>query len=127
MSTTVNIQEAKAEFAELLRRVEAGEDVTICRHKTPVARLTRALLNPAKKRPLDTWRDSIGFIDGLEPLPGQIVAAFYESESDAELLGPPPEQQARPGIPLAEAEHVAQAEVANPVDRQDDRAEEPDG
>lgn len=39
MTIQVNIAEAKARFAELLRRVEAGEEVVIARGNEPVARL----------------------------------------------------------------------------------------
>lgn len=39
MTIQVNVAEAKARFAELLRRVEAGEDVVIARDNEPVARL----------------------------------------------------------------------------------------
>lgn len=36
---TVNVQEAKTRLSELLARVAAGEEVTIARNGTPVARL----------------------------------------------------------------------------------------
>jgi prevent-host-death family protein len=35
----VKVHEAKEHFARLLRRVEAGEEITIMRGNTPVARL----------------------------------------------------------------------------------------
>lgn len=38
----IAIAEAKAQFAELIRRVEAGEDVELTRYGRPVARLTAA-------------------------------------------------------------------------------------
>jgi len=43
--TTVGAYEAKTRLAELLEKVEAGEEITITRHGTPVARLV-----PAKKK-----------------------------------------------------------------------------
>lgn len=35
--STVSVSEARASFAEILNRVEAGEEVTITRHDKPVA------------------------------------------------------------------------------------------
>jgi prevent-host-death family protein len=46
MGTTVNIHEAKTHLSRLLRRVEAGEEITIARAGKPVAKLT-----PARERP----------------------------------------------------------------------------
>lgn len=40
MTEMVPLNEAKTRFSELIRRVEAGEDIVIRRGKTPVARLT---------------------------------------------------------------------------------------
>ncbi len=37
--TTVGAYHAKTHFSELLERVEGGEEVTITRHGTPVAKL----------------------------------------------------------------------------------------
>jgi len=42
---TVGAYEAKTHLAELLEKVEAGEEITITRHGTPVARLV-----PIKKK-----------------------------------------------------------------------------
>lgn len=39
MSVTVNVQEAKTRLSELLKRVEAGEDVVIARAGRPIAEL----------------------------------------------------------------------------------------
>ncbi|MBI2823934.1 MAG: type II toxin-antitoxin system Phd/YefM family antitoxin [Planctomycetia bacterium] len=44
-SNTVGAYDAKTHFSELLERVESGEEVTITRHGTPVARLV-----PVKKK-----------------------------------------------------------------------------
>lgn len=43
--STVGAYEAKTNFADLLQRVEGGEEITITRHGTPVARLV-----PAKRQ-----------------------------------------------------------------------------
>lgn len=43
MTRHVNIGEAKARLSSLLAEVEAGEDLVICRGKTPVARCNEGL------------------------------------------------------------------------------------
>jgi prevent-host-death family protein len=45
IGTTIGAYEAKTHLAELLEKVEAGEEITITRHGKPVARLV-----PAKKK-----------------------------------------------------------------------------
>jgi prevent-host-death family protein len=40
MSTTVTVHNAKTNLSELLRRVEAGEEIIIARGDKPVAKLT---------------------------------------------------------------------------------------
>ena len=42
MTTTVSAARAKAEFAECMRRAEAGDPVVITRHGKPVVALVRA-------------------------------------------------------------------------------------
>jgi prevent-host-death family protein len=42
---TIGAYEAKTHFSELLEKVELGEEITITRHGTPVARLV-----PVKKK-----------------------------------------------------------------------------
>ena len=37
--TTVGAYEAKTHFSEILERVEKGEEITVTRHGTPVARI----------------------------------------------------------------------------------------
>lgn len=46
----VTVQEAKTQLSRLLRRVEAGESVTIKRGKTPVARLVKAPVPAGERR-----------------------------------------------------------------------------
>jgi prevent-host-death family protein len=48
--TVVNVAEAKARFAELVRRAGAGEEIVIARDHRPVARLT-AVAGAAPRRP----------------------------------------------------------------------------
>jgi len=42
-ANTVGAYEAKTRFSQLLERVAAGEEITITRHGSPVARLVPAL------------------------------------------------------------------------------------
>ncbi|MBK5233356.1 MAG: type II toxin-antitoxin system prevent-host-death family antitoxin [Thermoleophilia bacterium] len=55
----VTVQEAKTQLSRLLRRVEAGESVTIRRGKQPVAVLVRAPVAPGTRR---IWADLEGSI-----------------------------------------------------------------
>jgi prevent-host-death family protein len=48
---TVGAYEAKTHFSEILEKVEAGEEITITRHGTPVARMV-----PVKKRSSEAER-----------------------------------------------------------------------
>lgn len=55
----VTVQEAKTQLSRLLRRVEAGESVTIRRGQTRVAMLVRAPVEPGDRR---IWGDHDGSI-----------------------------------------------------------------
>ena len=48
----INVTDAKAHLLDLVRRVEAGEEVVLTRHGTPVVRLTpiKAQVDVAKRR-----------------------------------------------------------------------------
>jgi prevent-host-death family protein len=73
----VNIHEAKTHLSRLLQRVAAGEEVTIARAGTPVARLV-AIESKNKTRPLGFARDQIWIADDFDaPLPDDLLAAFY--------------------------------------------------
>jgi antitoxin (DNA-binding transcriptional repressor) of toxin-antitoxin stability system len=75
---TVNIYEAKTRLSELVQDAEAGQDVIIARAGRPVARLTRLVARPGKRR--------LGPLDGRfripddfnAPLPDDVVDAFAE-------------------------------------------------
>lgn len=56
----VTVQEAKTQLSRLLRRVEAGESVTIRRGREPVARLVRAEPAPGKREIWGNLKGSIG-------------------------------------------------------------------
>lgn len=57
MVTTVGVHEAKTRFSELLRLVEAGEEVTVTRGGQPVARLSAV-------PPPRSGRDLFGLLAG---------------------------------------------------------------
>ncbi len=50
--TTIGAYEAKSHFSQLLERVEAGEQITITRHGTPIAQLVpvRPASSPESRR-----------------------------------------------------------------------------
>ncbi|HEY8668795.1 MAG TPA: type II toxin-antitoxin system prevent-host-death family antitoxin [Tepidisphaeraceae bacterium] len=56
----VGAYEAKTRFSELLERVKAGEEITITRHGTPVAKLVpyKTKTTPEWRRTaIDRWRE----------------------------------------------------------------------
>jgi len=74
--TTVTIHEAKTNLSELIRRVEAGEEVIIARRDVPVARL-EAIPRRHGKRGL------AGILKGkVEPLPDSF---FFDPLPEDEL------------------------------------------
>ena len=66
----IAIAEAKAQFAELIRRAEAGESIELTRYGRPVARLVAA------ERPV--VRPLIGAMKGAFTLPEDIFAGDAE-------------------------------------------------
>jgi prevent-host-death family protein len=74
---TVGVHEAKTTLSELLRRVAAGEEVTITRGGDPIARLV-----PVRRRSprvLGQDRELFEVPDDFNgPLPDDVVAEFYE-------------------------------------------------
>jgi prevent-host-death family protein len=74
----VNIHEAKTHLSRLLQRVAAGEEVTIARAGTPVARLIAVEPEKKKIRPLGMDRGRVWVADDFDaPLPGELLKAFY--------------------------------------------------
>lgn len=60
----ISVAEAKAHFSEIIQAVEAGEDIRITRHGTPVVRIV-AEQAPVRK-PIDIeqlrkWRDELPY------------------------------------------------------------------
>jgi prevent-host-death family protein len=72
----VNIHTAKTRFSRLLRRVAAGEEITIANRGVPVARLVPI---PAEQttRKLGVFRGQMTVPDDFDaPLPDDILDAF---------------------------------------------------
>jgi prevent-host-death family protein len=72
----VNTHEAKTRFSRLLRRVAAGEEITIANRGVPVARLVPI---PAEQttRKLGVFRGQMTVPDDFDaPLPDDILDAF---------------------------------------------------
>lgn len=75
--TSVGVHEAKTNLSELLRRVEAGEEVVIHRGDRPVARLVAVELPPAARRPLGLDRGRIVMADDFDdPMPDWFLDYF---------------------------------------------------
>jgi prevent-host-death family protein len=58
MEKSVNIHEAKTHLSRLVERVEAGEEITICRAGRPVAMLV-AVRRRTQPRPLGIWKGQV--------------------------------------------------------------------
>jgi prevent-host-death family protein len=73
-STQISVAQAKAEFAALVARAEAGEDIIVTRNGRPVARLTHLTAVPVSYgdlADLDIPDDLAAF-----DLPEEIIAGF---------------------------------------------------
>lgn len=89
MTTTVNVQDAKTRLSELLRQVEAGEEIVIARAGTPIARINAA--TPIRRN-LDAPL--------LPEIPPIAVDALFDETTAIELADWEDEQS---GDPLIEA------------------------
>ena len=70
----VNVHQAKTHLSRLLAQVEAGEEVTIARNGTPVARLVPCRRG---KREFGAMRGRISLDDSFfDPLPEEELAAW---------------------------------------------------
>jgi prevent-host-death family protein len=71
---TVKVHEAKTHLSRLLERVEKGEEITIARGNTPVARLVPVEAAPRRPGRLKGRIHATKAFDA--PLPAEILAAF---------------------------------------------------
>jgi prevent-host-death family protein len=76
----ISVSDAKNKLPELIRAVEGGESVTICRRGVPVADLVRTKEPTRKKRKLGTLRGKIRILDPnwWKPMTDQEMDAFLE-------------------------------------------------
>lgn len=80
----VNVHQAKTQLSKLLRRVAAGEEITIANRGVPVAKLVP--VSTAKgKRVLGAYGDTIKIADDFDaPLPDEILDAFEGADEPIE-------------------------------------------
>ena len=71
----IAVAEAKAQFADLLRRAEAGEEVEITRYGRPVARLVSTGSGPRKPL-IGALRGRIAIAPGFDDLPSEFLDAL---------------------------------------------------
>jgi len=76
----VSVAEAKNKLPELLKAIENGESVTICRHGTPVADLVRSTAGSGRKPVFGTLKDRIQIHDPdwWKPMSDEEVNRFIE-------------------------------------------------
>ena len=76
----VSVAEAKNRLPELIRAVEGGEPVTICRRGAPVVDLVRTKKPAGRKRKLGTLRGQIEILDPdwWKPMTSEEAAEFME-------------------------------------------------
>jgi prevent-host-death family protein len=70
----VNVHDAKSNLSELLRRVEAGEEIVIARAGNPVARLV-PYRPPAPRKP-GLWAGQVSVADDFDETPEDLIALF---------------------------------------------------
>lgn len=49
LSNQINLLEAKTHFSNLIQRVQDGEQITICKYNTPVAKIIPIIQKPKQK------------------------------------------------------------------------------
>jgi prevent-host-death family protein len=82
----VNVHEAKSSLSDLLRRVEAGEEIIIARAGTPAARLVQVERGPApgrKSRRLGIFTDQIHVTDEFDEIDDDWLTLVNEGPLDS--------------------------------------------
>ena len=76
----VSVADAKNKLPELIKAVENGEPVTICRRGTPVVDIVRTKISARKKPKFGTMRGKIKIIDPdwWKPMTEKEVDDFLE-------------------------------------------------
>lgn len=80
----IEVRQVQERFDELLRLVEAGQRVVICRDGRPVAEMTRASPAPQVPRPIGLAAGRVRVPpEFFEPLPDDLLDLF-ESKGEGE-------------------------------------------
>jgi prevent-host-death family protein len=76
----ISVAEAKNTLPKLIKAVEDGESVTICRHGTPVVDLVRTTKADPKKPLFGTLKDKVSELDPdwWKPMTGDEVDALVD-------------------------------------------------
>jgi prevent-host-death family protein len=76
----VNVAEAKNKLPELIKAVEGGERVTICRRGVPIADIVRTKEPTRKRRKLGTLKGKFQILDPdwWKPMADEEADAFIE-------------------------------------------------
>jgi prevent-host-death family protein len=76
----VAVAEAKAQFAELIRRAEAGEEITVTRHGRPVARIIAAA--PGQRVALiGAMQGQFTVPDDFDDMDAEEIRALFEGDA----------------------------------------------
>ncbi|MBB4663531.1 prevent-host-death family protein [Conexibacter arvalis] len=70
------MHEAKTTLSKLVERAEAGEEIVIARHGTPVVRLVPVQRRNAMAEVRGAWRDQVELAPDFDELPADIADAF---------------------------------------------------
>jgi prevent-host-death family protein len=76
----VSVAEAKNKLPKLIKAVEDGESVTICRHGTPVVDIVRTTKARTEKPKFGTLKDRVKVLDPdwWKPMSGDDVDALLD-------------------------------------------------
>jgi len=78
----VNVYEAKTQLSDLLKRVEAGEDIVIARAGTPVVRLVPIQKRTGERRGRGCLKGKIWISDDFDKVDEEIIEAFDAAISE---------------------------------------------
>jgi prevent-host-death family protein len=76
----VAIADAKAQFAELIRRAEAGEEITVTRHGRPVARIIAAPPGP-RIALIGAMQGQFRVPDDFDDMAAEEIRAMFEGDA----------------------------------------------
>ena len=80
MPTPIDIDDAKARFAELVERVTGGEEIVIAKAGRPVARLGPVVAGPQRRAP-GRWANRVSISADFDaPLTDAALSAFQRDD-----------------------------------------------